>query len=436
MIIWICNLLFLLAIARNLYAQNNSWVEDSIVIDKSSAQQVWYSLQNGVVKTSPQDDWDIAFQVYLATAGIWVNEAKGLALYRAGIDTTQWMVLDTAGKINENNRLYNSDTSWTYGAFNAERDPNNLFDDGWGIYEPTTRIVKGRKMFFLKNVDGSIKKIWVRYLDSYANKFYFRIANLDNSQMQEVVCDRSRFSNQLFAYFSLATSQFLPPREPPIRSWDLLFTHYYKASFPRTKVAGVLSNVVLNRQRNFVPVGVIIAREKPVDVEKVTLPPSSKYKTAINTIGDDWKRFTPQPPPGKWIIEDSLAYFIKDYNGIIWKIVFTNFSDSPQTKYFFKKQRITPASISNSLGSRNNNLVVYPTPVHEGSPQYAILNTDLFYPFSVIITNLQGKVVWQASFSKSINTSPIVLPSLPCGSYIITLNAESYQVSQKFAVIP
>jgi hypothetical protein len=425
--------------AKRAQAQGNTpWLEDSVVAGPNYQNDVWYSLEKGTVKTHPQNDWDIAFQVYLATAGIRVNESKGVYLYKAGADTTQWAQLDTAGKLIESNRLYNSDTSWTYGAFNAERNPANLFDDGWGVYDATTRIVGGRRMFFLKTAEGSVKKIWIRALDSYANKFYFRIANLDNTQTQDWECNRSAFPGQMFAYFSLATQGFLPPREPAIQNWDLLFTNYYRQTPPPYKVAGVLSNIVLNRQRNFAPVGVRVAKEKPVDIQNVSPPPLASYKTAINTIGDDWKTFELEPPPGSWRIEDSLAYFIRDHKSIIWKLVFTGFSGRAKGVYYFKKQRITPAARPAHGKTQNAaELFVYPNPGAQAQKQYALVTLGSALNKTLLnITTLEGKRIWQISVSPTPGLQTLLLPPLPVGTYILSLTAEGISLTEKFIVNP
>jgi hypothetical protein len=428
----------LLGVSQLQAQGNNPWIEDSVVAGSNYGNDVWYSLENGIAKTNPQNDWDIAFQVYLATAGIRVNESKGVYLYKAGADTNQWANLDTAGRLTEENRLYNSDTSWTYGAFNAERNPANLFDDGWGVYNATTRIVSGRRMFFLRTADGSVKKIWIRALDSYANKFYFRMANLDNSQTQDLECNRSAFPGQMFAYFSLASGSFLPTREPAIQNWDLLFTNYYRQTPPPYKVAGVLSNTVLNRQRNFAPVGVLVAKEKPVDTQTVLPTPATRYRTAINTIGDDWKTFELEPPPGTWLIEDSLAYFIRDQKGIVWKLVFTGFSGRAKGVYYFKKQRITPASRPQHFKAENAaELLVYPNPRAQAEKQYALVTLSSASTKALLtITTLEGKKIWQGSVSGAPGLQSVLLPTLPIGNYTLSLTTDGVLLTEKFIVSP
>ena len=55
--------------------------------------------------------------------------------------------------------LYNSDTTWTEGAFNmnATGHPNY----GWGEYDTNTHNLTGVALYIIKTRAGSYKKIWI-----------------------------------------------------------------------------------------------------------------------------------------------------------------------------------------------------------------------------------------------------------------------------------
>ena len=85
---------------------------DSISMGAGYADEVFYSLENGVLKTSPRSSWDIAFSTDPMSSTILVNEGYGIELYTyPSGDQAAWDDVDTTG-ISDWPLMYNSDTSW------------------------------------------------------------------------------------------------------------------------------------------------------------------------------------------------------------------------------------------------------------------------------------------------------------------------------------
>lgn len=60
-----------------------------------------------------------------------------MRLFRANKSAADWSTMTTADTTgifsSPSNELFNSDTSWDFGAFNVTNNPADMFDLGWGI---------------------------------------------------------------------------------------------------------------------------------------------------------------------------------------------------------------------------------------------------------------------------------------------------------------
>ncbi|MCB9171187.1 MAG: hypothetical protein H6594_12640, partial [Flavobacteriales bacterium] len=53
-----------------LSAAMNAQTTVTVTTAPANADQVWYSLQNGTVRTAPLDEWDLGFEIAGFTASI------------------------------------------------------------------------------------------------------------------------------------------------------------------------------------------------------------------------------------------------------------------------------------------------------------------------------------------------------------------------------
>ena len=224
---------------------------DTVSLGTGYTNQLWYSLPNNEQGTAPKNNWDLMFDVSGFGSSIHINSITGTQLWRyTAADTSGWPTLDTAG-IDGWTPLYNSDTSWIFGAFDKGMVFSNPNDLGWGVYNSITHIVTGDSLYVIKLASGAYKKLWIQSLAS--GNYNFKYANIDGSSQQSGTIVKSAYSGKNFAYFSLQSNMALD-REPASANWDLLFTQYTAFIPSPYTVAGVLLNVgVTAAQANGIP---------------------------------------------------------------------------------------------------------------------------------------------------------------------------------------
>ncbi len=159
------------------------------------------------------------------------------------------------------------------------------------------------------------------------------------------------------------------------------------------------------------------------------------FSTEINTIGYDWKEY--DFSTSTYIIEDSLAYFVKRANGEIWKLIFTGFGGSASGDFMFTKEEVA------TVGLQENNIDVasfgiYPNLITENYIAQIIFNTDYNYEnTAIIISSLDGINVEQLNIplmKTGINQFSINTTYYERGVYIATIYFEGKMLSQKFIV--
>ena len=103
---------FLLTMTISYAAQAQQQVDLSMA--PGYANELYYSLEEGLIKAEPANNWDLAFATSAFDASIMINEARGVAVFKASDDINDWNNLDTTGMAQ--NRLHNSSMSWSLGA--------------------------------------------------------------------------------------------------------------------------------------------------------------------------------------------------------------------------------------------------------------------------------------------------------------------------------
>lgn len=330
-------------LVRGLHAQTPVTVS----IAPGYADQVWYSLQNGVVGTAPVNNWDLAFEIQGFTASVLVNTQKaGVEAVKSPFSIADWNSVDTTG-LSTWPRAHNADTSWSFGALNQGPFADE-FDLGWGNYNMITHVVAGDTIFLIHLANGSWRKLRI---DGLATGTYtFTHANLDGSDELVGQINKAAYSTKNFAYWDLETHAAVD-REPANDSWDLTFVKYVAFIPQPYGVTGVLQNK-----------GIEVARAAgvpPADADWT----SAAYSAHINTIGFDWKRFDMQT--FQWVIEDSLSYFVKDLGGNVWHVAFTGFGGSTSGTIDFTQELVSATGLAER--DRPADLRLWPNPTPDGT---------------------------------------------------------------------
>lgn len=293
---------------------------DSISMGSGYADEVFYSLKNGVVKTSPRSSWDIAFSTDPMSSTILVNEGYGVELYTyPSGDQGDWDAVDTTG-IADWPIMYNSDTSWYYGAF--DRNDTGHPDYGWGVYNTQTHDVVGDSIFVIRLSDGTVNKLFIEKRAAMTNSFSIKYGALDAAGVtKEIAC--GAYTSKNFIYFSLSSGEVLDI-EPETGAWDLLFTKYWDESIPYN-VTGVLTNVEVET-----------AEVRNIDPE-LAIPSDGVFDDDISIIGSDWKSF--DMGTFTYVMEPDLCYFVKSGEET-YKITFTSTDGSASGKIVFDKELV------------------------------------------------------------------------------------------------
>ena len=395
---------------------NAQTIIDTVSVGAGYSNQKWYSLQNDEQGTQPKDNWDIAFEISGYSASILANVQKtNFAVYKAPYSVAQYATLDTAG-ISTWPLLYNSDTTWTVGAFNKGAISSNPNDLGWGVYNSSNHIITGDSCYVIKLSSTSYKKIKINDLNG--GIYSFDYANIDGTSAQSQSITKSSYAGKNFAYFDL-TNDVAVDREPVSANWDLTFVKYISFVPTPYGVTGVLSNK-----------GVTVAQADNV-IAPVTYNSwyAHTFNTANNTIGYDWKEIN--MTTFAWDIKLDTVYFVKAKTGDIWKLRFTKFSGSSTGNFIFSKEKLSTVGIQD-LQENSSQVTLYPNP-STGSTTLLFATESEVLNVSVSIIDITGRVVSTESMTvnSGLNQYQLNTGSLNSGVYFIQLNAGTNTTTHK-----
>lgn len=386
--------------------------QDSVFLGAGYANDIYYSFENGEIASVERTNWDIGFYTLTWSAGIIINGGNGVELYLyPSADTSGWETIDTTG-LSGWPVLYNSILDWEEGAFN--RHSTGHPDYGWGVYNTITHDVVGDSIYILKLADESYKKFRITKKVSIENTYYFKYANLDGSDEVTEVLNCSDYDAKNFVYYSLSNATVLD-REPDSETWDILFTKYMgllEGGVPYP-VTGALNNIDVPANR-FDEVG--------PDFVDWTATPMDSTKTPI---GHDWKYF--DMGTFSYVVEDSIAFFVRNLQKDVYKLVFSVF-DYTVGKIVFSKSLVHASGVDNP--AIENPVLIYPNPATD------FVRIDLSGENNrevLFITDMSGKVVYTRDFDlKGVITIP--LDKMNPGVYLVTVKSKNNTVVQKLII--
>ncbi len=407
--------LILLVCITSAYAQRADYTVDSLSMYSSYSNDIFYSMSDGQVANIPRAGWDIAFYTAAFSAGIIINEGSGAQLYKyPNGDTSSWASVDTVG-LSTWDVLYNSPDYWEDGAFNNNSTGHP--DYGWGVYNMVTHSVIGDSLYIIHNPSFGYKKIWIVNKISVENIYNIKYADLDGNNEQTIEIDVKPFVSKNFIYFSLTTNETID-REPA-SDWDILFTKYIdltedmSGNWSNYLVTGATSNV--NRGANkFTEVG--------VDFEDWSSKPLDSLK---NVIGYNWKNF--DMTTFSWTVDDSTAFFIKNYDGDIYKLIFTYWAGSTSGDFVLNKKIVSLTS-TNDIENTESNIAIYPNPANRN---LNIEIEDTKENLTLVITDISGREVVKESI---LNTKSFNISEFNRGIYFVTVYNENFRETQKLII--
>jgi len=413
--------LFLLACVSNLQGQFRE-----ISTGAQYGQQTYFKLGDFESTTVPNESWDIAFTAFgLQDGGIHINEAAPLStdsappaveLYRA--PSNNFSDLIEEGNLGE--RLYNTEESWTYGALNNSRDPNNPIDYGWGAYNPAINQVIGKEVFVIKQREGNFKKFMIDSL--VLTTYYLRHADLDGANEASATINKADFSNSSLVYFSF-TSNGTVDAIPA--DWDLVYQRYnvplddQQGGFIDYDVTGILSHPTIK-----------VARVEGIPVIDVNQETSFEFQDRIDAIGSDWKGFS---FTSGWFLEDSLSFIVKMPDNQLYKLVFIDFEGSSTGTATFEQTDLGVLSSNRTLAPPGASWAVYPNPISQHRFTLSLDLENRLEAAEVSIFNTLGQRLWTRSLSaqEGLNAYEFQIPNtIPSGQYWIRLQSPEGQLTQ------
>lgn len=413
------NLLILTLLTATILNAQGIPTRDTVVMGPGYADDVYYSFSDGVVAKAARNTWDIAFYTNAISAGVMTNEGNGIQLFTyPNGDINDWAAVDTIGMMSWT-IMYNSAEYWEEGAFNANSKDHP--DYGWGTYNSVDHNVYGDSIFVITNGDW-VKKLMIEKKESALNIYHFTYADLDGSNEQDIQLEVTPYTDKRFVYYSLENNEVLD-RDPEKESWDILFSKYYESvtdnegNVVRYPVTGALCNVDI-RSNNFYPV-----QQNYIDWS------AKEMDSTKNSIGYDWKDLNEE---WQYFIIDSNYYFVKDYNGDIYKLGFVSWEGS-STGVCILDQWLVSLSDVDEINQSINEVSVYPNPATD----HFTIKSNFFKDDSqVSIIDQAGKIIYSRSYTVTDLVNGIGLRNLNLskGLYILSIKNEHQLNTQKLVI--
>lgn len=394
---------------------------DTLIMGPGYTQDIFYSFKDGEVSNIARDTWDIAFFTPRYSAGIIINEGNYVELYTyPNGDASAWNSIDTTN-MSEWKMMYNSAEQWEEGAFNANATGHP--DYGWGWYNQIDHHIYGDSLYIIKTSSG-VKKLFLEEKKSLDNIYLFTYADIDGSNEQMVELDVKPYETKMFAYYSLSSNEVLD-REPEKENWDVLFTRYNEmipdgeGGFIPYSVVGATNNIY-SYSSNVYPVN--------VNYNDWTAQPFDSTK---NAIGRDWKFY--DFGLNEWTIKDSNYYFVKNYEGDIYKLQFNKW-EGTSTGMFIIYKWLLSLSSTDEFADDVAKLSIYPNPASDQfSIQYSSLKAE---NCQLIIIDQSGRLVYRKDHAASELKNGLKLDQLNLsgGLYLLSVTSGDESVSQKLII--
>ena len=391
-------------------------VSDSVTLGAGYSNQVFYQLSTGNKTIASSTNWDLQFFSSLFSASIRVNSGFDVELYQAAsTDTTNFTssTLDTSSLT----ILRDGYATWETDAFTSQATGHPNY--GWGKYQGLGNLI-GFKVYAIKLTSGVFKKIWIKEFKT-SGTLTFTVADLNGANAFTKTLNRSTYSTKRHFYYDIENDSVYDS-EPSETSWELVFRKYNdQAGTQYYNVTGALSNQ-----------GLAIAQ-----VNNTAIPDakanwnSHTYDSSINIIGYDWKNYSFSPPPGGWVITDSLSYIMKDYNGDVYQLVFTGTSGSSTGKMYFTKEKFSLVSVEEN--SPVANIGVFPNPT-SGQLNVNFELADASLPAEIRLFDMNGRVVKTISnnFQQSgFNQLTTDISDLNSGIYLLQIVSGGKSITRR-----
>jgi hypothetical protein len=392
-------------------------VTDSVAMGQGYANEIYYSMSDGIVSSSLRNSWDIAIRSRIMSSSILTNDGTGVVLYTyPKADTSGWATLDSSGYKNWK-AMYNDPDDWENGAFS--RNATGGLDFGWGVYNTTSHHITGDSLFVIQLRDGSLRKLWIQVKKAGEDMVYFRYAKIDGSEEQNITLDCNLYTAKDFIGFSMINNEVVD-YQPEKSLWDVVFTKYMSVQpgqlgndtvYP---VTGVLNNDEVYSEKFL-----------HADPDFTGYNPYG-WDSTRSSIGYNWKSFT----GSGYAVADSVAYFLKTKAGDVYKLVFTKFAGSSSGKIIFKKGKVAGVGLADK--TKDPNIRVYPNPVKD--KMEIIFPESLSGSIMLILSDLSGRTMFKQYIPNAGTKYSIDVTGMTPGMYLLNVNSEKNAFLKKVII--
>jgi hypothetical protein len=399
------------------------WIADSVNCAPGIKKDVWYSLENGTVKTDTANNWVMALSMMNQTGAMWANHVDGVRIFNTHKTTAQLSTI-TLADTSTSTQQYNTDYTWERGAMNVNRLATDTFDYGWGNYDQISHNVYGDTVYLI-NKGTSYYAIAIDSLIGSSMTYHTRVASL-TPQLNALPFNFTKgttYANKNFMYIATGQTGLFPvDREPETGTWDILFGKYFglvplvgggSAIYP---VAGALTNYKTE-----------VARLQGVELNAAFAAGQTYSRnTRINNIGSDWKFFTGTV----YTYPDSLSYIVKAKDNMLWQMKFTGYSSTTGFMKFNKRKVGYPTKVGD-VSSALQSLTVSPNPTQGNA--VVVLEASRAASATMRVLNTNGAIIAQRNIEveSGINAYSIDLSRLSSGMYIVNITGADVQASTR-----
>lgn len=274
--------------------------------------QVYVNLDNGTTVVRPFNAYDLTFETVGGTH-IYVNSGKLMFVCRTG--QTDITLADTIGKPwYVEDEQYDDDSSAIPAVMNSE----------------VFIIDRGKS---LHNGQDRFRKLQLIYVND--QEYKIRYCLYDNSSLTEKIIPKDSLYSLM--YFTFSNGGQLVDQAPPSASWDFVFTKYthvyYEEPLNSPFRNYIVSGAVLNKWTG--TTGAMMKKDSIpgyVPFEDADYSVASSYPFSVNAdiIGFDWKYYDFNT--NRYYIRPDLYFFIKDRNGVYYKMRMIDYYDTSGNK--------------------------------------------------------------------------------------------------------
>lgn len=407
-------LLFTLILTSSIFAQSFAQL-DSLSIGVNKKDITFYSLSTKAKTTIVNDDWHLAFSPkknlfpndLLRATTVRINEANGVSVYRVpNLGINDFDIVDTTGWRNWE-KIHDSDTLIWMGAFNRNKDPNQIVNFGWGSYNSFTHRIEGDSLFLVKLPNGTFKKLALVNVE-WDSAYVIKYSDLNSTQATNLEIRKSPYRLKNFAYVNLY-SNTITDREPLGTDWDFNYSIYADADGNK-KVGLLLNN------------GVSALGNLTYDAQN-PCPSNIAFNDDYNALGT----LGSNDVLDSNVVSSHVSY-IRTANGRVFSLQFSPPNLTTNTIYF----TTTLCSGANSITDdpRVLALSIYPNPAQD----YININSTaaIVAPAQLLLSDMAGKVCIATTLNDT--ASKLNIAQLENGVYFLRMTINDKSSTTKLVV--